>query len=126
MRRALWRGASFEAVAVETGFGANLTGSGDPERVPGTRVSGDWLRALGVTPMLGRALTRDDDEPGKDKVVVLSHGLWTRLFAANRSAIGKTIELNGESYQIVGQSLSKHPVVGAGDTASFDRGVGRR
>jgi putative ABC transport system permease protein len=93
---------SFEAVAVETGFGANLTGSGDPERVPGTRVSGDWFRALGVAPMLGRSLGRDDDEPGKDKVVVLSHGLWTRLFAASPSALGKTIELNGESYQIVG------------------------
>ncbi|HEY7394332.1 MAG TPA: ABC transporter permease, partial [Gemmatimonadaceae bacterium] len=93
---------SFEAVAVETGFGANLTGTIDPERVPGTRVSGDWFRALGVTPMLGRGLGRDDDEPGKNHVVVLSHGLWTRLFGASPSAIGKTIELNGESYQIVG------------------------
>src|SRR5262249_14908339 len=68
----------------------------------GTRVSGDWFRALGVTPILGRPLGRDDDEPGRDKVVVLSHGLWTRLFAASRSAVGKSIELNGESYQIVG------------------------
>src|SRR5262245_28671075 len=93
---------SFAAVAVETGFGANLTGSGDPERVPGTRVSGDWFRALGVTAMLGRGLNRDDDEPGKEHVVVLSHGLWTRLFGASPSAVGKSIELNGESYQIVG------------------------
>src|SRR5690348_17280744 len=44
---------SFEAIAVETGFGANLTGSGDPERVPGARVSGDWFQVLGVAPMLG-------------------------------------------------------------------------
>jgi putative ABC transport system permease protein len=93
---------SFEAMAVETGFGANLTGSGDPERVPGVRVSGDWFKVLGVPPMLGRPLSRDDDEPGKEHVVVLSHGVWTRLFAASPSAVGKTIELNGESYQIVG------------------------
>jgi putative ABC transport system permease protein len=93
---------SFESVAVEAQFGANLTGSGDPERVPGTRVSGDWFHVLGVSPLYGRTLGRDDDEPGRSHVVVLSHGIWTRLFAANPSAVGKTIELNGESYQIVG------------------------
>jgi putative ABC transport system permease protein len=93
---------SFESVAVESNFGANLTGSGDPERVPGTRVSGDWFHVLGVSPLYGRTLGRDDDEPGHDHVVVLSHGIWTRLFAADPSAVGKKIELNGESYQIVG------------------------
>jgi predicted permease len=93
---------SFESVAVEAQFGANLTGSGDPERVPGVRVSGDWFHVLGVAPIYGRTLGRDDDEPGHNHVVVLSHGIWTRLFAASPSAVGKTIELNGESYQIVG------------------------
>ena len=78
---------SFESVAVESQFGANLTGSGDPERVPGVRVSGDWFHVLGVAPILGRALTRDDDVPGHEHVVVLSHGVWTRLFAASPSAI---------------------------------------
>src|SRR5262252_3032596 len=93
---------SFESFAVERPFGANLTGSGDPERVPGARVSGDWFHVLGVSPQYGRALQRDDDEPGHDHVVVLSHGIWMRLFAGDPSAVGKTIELNGESYQIVG------------------------
>jgi len=93
---------SFESVAVETGFGANLTGTGDPERVPGVRVSGDWFHVLGVGAQLGRVLGRDDDEPGHEHVVVLSHGLWTRLFAASPSAVGKTVELNGETYQVVG------------------------
>jgi putative ABC transport system permease protein len=94
--------SSFESFAVETPFGANLTGSGDPERVPGARVSGDWFHVLGVSPERGRVLGRDDDEPGHDHVVVLSHGIWMRLFAGESSAVGKTIELNGESYQIVG------------------------
>jgi putative ABC transport system permease protein len=93
---------SFESVAVENQFGANLTGSGDPERVPGTRVSGDWFHVLGVSPLVGRVLQRDDDVPGKEHVVVLSYGIWTRLFAGQASAVGKTIELNGETYQIVG------------------------
>jgi len=105
---------SFEAVAVETPFGANLTGTGDPERVPGVRVSGDWFHVLGVGPQLGRVLGRDDDEPGHEHVVVLSNGLWTRLFAASPSAVGKTIELNGETYQIVG-------VMPQGFTSFFSR-----
>jgi putative ABC transport system permease protein len=94
--------SSFESVAVETQFGANLTGTGDPERVPGSRVTGDWFHVLGVSPLLGRTLTRDDDVPGHEHVVVLSHGIWTRLFAGQASAVGKSIELNGEAYQIVG------------------------
>jgi predicted permease len=93
---------SFESVAVETGFGANLTGIGDPERVPGGRVSGDWFHVLGVQPMLGRGLIRDDDQKGREHVAVLSYGLWTRLFASSPSAVGKTLELNGETYQVVG------------------------
>lgn len=93
---------SFSLVAVETQFGANLTGAGEPERVPGARVSGDWFGVLGVPARFGRTLTRDDDMLGKHHVVVLSNGVWTRLFAANPSAIGKSIELNGESYQVVG------------------------
>ena len=57
---------SFEAVAVETQWGVNLTGTGDPERVPGVKVSGDWFRALGVAPARGRGLQRDDDQPGHE------------------------------------------------------------
>jgi len=93
---------SFESVAVENQTAANLTGTGDPERVPATRVSGDWFHVLGVAPMLGRPLQRDDDQPGREHVVVLSYGLWTRLFAGSPSAIGKNVELNGETYQVVG------------------------
>jgi len=93
---------SFSAMGVETGFGANLTGTGDPERVPGSRVSGDWFRALGIPALIGRTLQTDDDVPGKEHVVVISHGLWTRLFAASPTALGKSIQLNGEQYQIVG------------------------
>jgi putative ABC transport system permease protein len=66
---------SFEAVAVETGWSVNLTGTGDPERIPASRVSGDYFRVFGVAPQLGRVFGRDEDEPGKNQVVVLSDGL---------------------------------------------------
>jgi predicted permease len=95
--------SSFESVAVESNFGANLTGTGgDAERVPGERVSGDWFHVLGVAPQAGRVIQRDDDQPGHEHVVVITDGLWTRLFARKPSAVGSSIELNGESYQIIG------------------------
>ena len=95
--------SSFESVAVETQFGANLTGTGgDAERVPGERVSGDWFHVLGISPQKGRTIQRGDDEPGHEHVVVITDGLWTRLFGRKPSAVGSTIELNGESYQVIG------------------------
>jgi putative ABC transport system permease protein len=93
---------SFESVAVETGWSANLTGSGDPERVPASRVSGDYFRVHGVPTQVGRTFGRDEDEPGKNRVVVLSDGIWRRLYAGDRAAVGRTIQLNGEGYTIVG------------------------
>ena len=93
---------SFQAVAVETGWSANLTGDGAPERVPASRVSGDYFRVNGVPAALGRAFGRDEDEPGKNRVVVISDGLWRRVYGADRAAVGKTIQLNGEGYTILG------------------------
>ena len=93
---------SFDAVAVETGWSANLTGTGDPERVPATRVSGDYFRVFGVGPQLGRVFGRDEDEPGKNNVVVISDGLWKRIYGADRGLVGKTMQLNGVSYIVLG------------------------
>ena len=93
---------SFEAVAVETGWSANLTGTGDPERIPAARVSGDYFRVFGVAPELGRTFGRDEDEPGKNNVVVISDGLWKRVYGADRGVVGKTMQLNGVGYTILG------------------------
>ncbi|MFL5616248.1 MAG: ABC transporter permease [Gemmatimonadaceae bacterium] len=93
---------SFAAVAVGTGWSANLTGTGDPERIPGSRVSGDFFRVLGVAPQLGRVFGRDEDEPGKNNVVVLSDGLWKRVYGGDRGVAGKTIQLNAQSFTILG------------------------
>ena len=93
---------SFDAVAVETGWAANLTGTGDPERVPASRVSGDYFRVFGVAPQLGRVFGRDEDEQGKNRVVVLSDGLWKRIYGADRGVIGTTMQLNSQSYTILG------------------------
>jgi putative ABC transport system permease protein len=93
---------SFESVTVETGWAPNLTGTGDPERVNGERVSGDYFRTFGVAPQVGSVFGRGEDEEGKNQVIVISDGLWRRLFAADPHVAGKTIELNGRAFTILG------------------------
>lgn len=92
----------FDGVAVEASWSANLTGIGDPVRLRGGRVSGDYFRTLGVPAALGRVLLPEEDAPGRNRVVVISDGLWKRLFGAEQSTVGRTVSLNGESYTIVG------------------------
>ena len=92
----------FDGVAVEASWSANLTGVGEPVRLRGGRVSGDYFRTMGVPAAIGRALLPEEDEPGRNHEVVISDGLWKRLFGAERSTVGRTISLNGECYTIVG------------------------
>lgn len=81
---------------------ASVTASGEPERIDGCRISEGFFRVLGVEAALGRTFTREEHQPGRDHVVVLSHGLWRRLFAGDAQIIGKTIELGAMAYTVVG------------------------
>jgi putative ABC transport system permease protein len=91
-----------DSYAVVNQWGVNLTGNGEPERLQGARVTGGYFRVLGVSPLLGRTLAPGEDVDGKDKVVVLSHGLWTRLFGADPGILGRKLVLNSEPYDVVG------------------------
>src|SRR5437867_5609321 len=94
---------SLEQIAMfGTGRGLNLTGADEPVRVVGFKVSANLFPLLGVIPMHGRGLLGEEETPGRDRVVVLSHGLWQRRFGGNARIIGQTISLDGESYTIVG------------------------
>src|SRR5688572_5990489 len=70
--------------AVRSNENFNLTGSGDPERLIGRLVSADFLRTLGIEPIMGRDFVADDDRPGATPTVMLSYGLWTRRFGNDR------------------------------------------
>jgi putative ABC transport system permease protein len=83
-------------------WSGNLTGTGAPERVQGTRVSANVFAMLGVSAALGRTLQSTDDQPGNQFVAVLSHGFWQRRFGANPNAVGQRVLMNGVSYEIVG------------------------
>ncbi len=96
------RTRSFSHVAVQSGWGANLTGYGDPVRITATRVSADWFAALGAQAMVGRTFRAEEDVPGNHHVVVLSHGLWQRQFGGDPAVLGQAISLNAEPFEIVG------------------------
>jgi predicted permease len=93
---------SFESAAVEQGWAPSLTGHGDPERMRGSQVTGDYFTVYGVSAELGRVLRADEATAGHEKEVVLSHGLWQRNFGGDKGILGQRVLLDGESYEIVG------------------------
>jgi putative ABC transport system permease protein len=80
----------------------NLTGQGEPERLNGSRVSSNLFPVLGVTPLVGRTFTEDEDAIGHEHVAILTYGLWVRRFGADSAIVGRTIALNGEPHTVVG------------------------
>ncbi|HET9698948.1 MAG TPA: ABC transporter permease [Terriglobales bacterium] len=95
---------SFSNIAAYSGYKApqNLTSAGDPERVRTFSVTGDFFQVLGINPTLGRALNRQDDQPGANREVVLGYGLWKERFGGDRNIVGKDIALDGMNYTVVG------------------------
>ncbi|MGH9777491.1 MAG: ABC transporter permease [Candidatus Acidiferrales bacterium] len=93
---------SFEPLAATEGDTFNLTGDGEPERLLGRRVTGNFFPLLGVEPALGRNFTPEEDQPGSARVVILSHGLWQRRFGADPRVLGRALRLDGEPYEVVG------------------------
>ena len=80
----------------------SLTGRGDPQFLDGLRASAGFFAALGVKPALGRTFTEEEDQPGHEREVVLSHGLWRDQFGASPSVLGRSIDLNGAPYTVIG------------------------
>ena len=80
----------------------NVVGTGDPVRVNGALTSASFFDVLGVQPIVGRGFHADENEPGKTKVVVLSHAFWQQRFGSSRSAIGSPLDLDGSRYTIIG------------------------
>ncbi len=80
----------------------NLTGDGEPERIPAFGVSANFFPLLGANPALGRTFQTEEDQPGANKVAVISHGLWQSRYGGEHSIIGRNILLNGERHTVVG------------------------
>ena len=96
------RSKSFEALSVVDPGTSNLTGAGEPLRLPIARISANLFDALGVQPRLGRGFTPGEDTEGRDRVAVISDALWKQRFNADDTIIGKAIVLDSTPCTIVG------------------------
>ncbi len=79
-----------------------LSGGGEPEQLEGTLASQNLFPLLGVGPALGRNFLPEEDKPGQARVAILSDSLWRRRFSSDQNILGKAIQLNGESFTVVG------------------------
>lgn len=92
----------FTAMAAQTGGSATLTGVDVPVQLRGSRVSARYFDIFGIKPVLGRTFAPNEDEPGKEQVVVLSNRIWQSRFGADRGIIGRTIHLDNKPYTVIG------------------------
>jgi putative ABC transport system permease protein len=93
---------SFESMAAQTGAGLSYTGGGEPKSLRASVVSAPYFEVFGIKAAMGRTFSADEDQPGKDKVAVISHRTWTNLFGADPGLVGRAIQLNGEPYTVIG------------------------
>ena len=89
-------------MAAEAGWRATLTGAGEPVSIRGARVSAHYFDIFGVKPALGRTFLPGEDQPGKDRVVLLSHVLWESRFGSDPAMLGRNILLDGEAHTVIG------------------------
>ena len=101
-RELVARTRSFSASAVARPWQPTMTGSSEPERFTGQRVTAGYFATLGVTPTMGRDFDAAEDRPGGDLVAVISDGLWRRRFGGDAAVVGRRITLNDNEYVIIG------------------------
>ena len=93
---------SFEELGAYKWNKISLSGDGEPQRVQAFAVSANLFHLLGVHPQLGRGFLPQEEEPGADREIVLSQGLWERRYASNPDILNKTIKVDGKNYTVVG------------------------
>jgi putative ABC transport system permease protein len=99
-----WRKADtvFQSMTALRPWECNLTGDGEPERLGGAYVSANFFSFLGVPVAHGREFSAAEEQPGSDRVVVISDALWRRRYGADPSLVGRSIDINGENHVVVG------------------------
>ena len=92
----------FQYMAARTGGSVTLTGVSNPVQLRGEQASAHIFDILGIRAALGRTFAVDEDQPGKEKVAVLSHTLWETQFGSDPKIIGRVIQLDGRPYEVIG------------------------
>jgi len=93
---------SFSSVSGSAFDTFTITGNGDPEQLQGLRVTANFFTTLGVVPARGRTFTAEEDQPNGPNVCLLSHEVWQTRFGGRETIVGETIQLNGQSWQVIG------------------------
>jgi putative ABC transport system permease protein len=93
---------AFELLVAVANSPATMTGSGEPRQIRGARVSAGYFEIYGTKPALGRTFAADEDQPGKEHVVVITHRLWRSVFASDPSVVGRTVILDRQPFTIIG------------------------
>lgn len=102
---------TLEDIATYMGWNPLMSGDTEAERVPAIQVGDGFFKVMRGTPILGRVFTLEEQQEGKDFVIVLGHGLWQRRFNSNPNVVGTSVLLNGRPYTIVGVMGSDfHPL----------------
>ena len=109
----------FSEVALIGGMDYEVGMEGSPQRIQGEYVTPSFFQVLGVRPLAGRTFTEEEAVLGKEKVAVLTEGLWKDLFARDPNAVGKDIRLNGTPYRIVGVMPATFGIPGDDDVRVY-------
>src|ERR1044071_6571512 len=93
---------SFADLAAYSGWSFTLTGGDQTAKLSGARTTASFFSLRGVEAELGRTFLADEDQPGRNRVALLSHALWQNRFGADQNVIGQSITIDGQSHTIVG------------------------
>jgi putative ABC transport system permease protein len=99
-----WRARNqvFTNIAALNNISVDLSGGNEPERVRAGLVSASFFEALGIKPALGRGFLAEEEQAGRDGVVIMNHDLWQRRFGADRNIVGRRISISGTPVEVVG------------------------
>jgi len=113
------QGQSFQDLGMYGGDSVSVTGLAEPEQVRALLVTDGTLPILGVSPVLGRLFSREDDLPGTPETVLLAYGYWQHKFGADPSAVGRNVMVDGKSRQIIGVLPQRFHFLDREDPAMF-------
>jgi putative ABC transport system permease protein len=85
-----------------SGSTINVTYKNNPQRYTGAYITEDLFKIIGVSPIMGRDFTADDNKPGAEKVAILSHEIWKRDFNGDSNIVGQSVRINGKAATIIG------------------------
>lgn len=101
----------FESIVPFGDWNATFSGAGDPSPIPGMQVGEGYLSLMHVQPLLGRDFLPEEQVEGKDRVIILTYGLWKGRFNGDPQVVGRQVRLNGSPYTIVGVTPKNFPML---------------